>query len=123
MANEVDTVAVPHDAYAALRLRDFRLFMAANFLGVFGMQMQAAAIDWQLFEWTGSNLNLGLVGLVQFFPVVALAPFTGHVADRFNRQRIVMIAVSVIMLTSLLLACITAWRGSLWLIYACLFVG
>ena len=64
MASEVDPVTVRHDAYAALRIRDFRLFMAGNFLGVFGMQMQAAAIDWELFERTGSNLNLGLIGLV-----------------------------------------------------------
>jgi MFS family permease len=87
------------------------------------MQMQAAAIDWELYERTGSNLNLGLVGLVQFLPVVALAPFTGHVADRFDRKRIVMTALSVILLSSLGLAWISARSGNPSLIYGCLFLG
>jgi MFS family permease len=112
-----------HDAYAAWRVRDFRFFMAGNFLGVFGMQMQAAAIDWELFERTGSNLKLGLVGLVQFLPVVALAPFTGHTADRFNRKSIVMTALTVILMSSLGLAWISARHGNPSWIYACLFVG
>jgi MFS family permease len=123
MANEVEEIDVGHDAYAALRIRDFRLFMAGNFLGVFGMQMQAAAIDWELYERTGSSLNLGLIGLVQFLPVIALAPFTGHVADRFNRKRIVITALSVIMLSTLGLAWISARHGNPLLIYGCLFVG
>jgi MFS family permease len=123
MANDAEPNVTPHDPYAALRVRDFRLFLAGNFLGVFGMQMQAAAIDWELYDRTGSNLNLGLVGLVQFFPVVALAPITGHVADRFNRKRIVMTALSVIMVASLGLAWISARHGNPWLIYGCLFIG
>jgi MFS family permease len=123
MANEIELDGARHDAYAALRLPEFRLFMAGNFLGVFGMQMQAAAIDWELYERTGTSLNLGLVGLVQFLPVVALAPFTGHFADHFNRKRIVMTALLVIMLSSLGLAWISASQGDPLLIYGCLFVG
>jgi MFS family permease len=123
MSSDVEPLNTRHDAYAALRIRDFRLFMAGNFLGVFGMQMQAAAIDWELFERTESNLTLGLVGLVQLFPVIGLAPFTGHLADRFNRKRIVMTALSVILLASLGLAWISARRGDLALVFACLFVA
>jgi MFS family permease len=123
MASDVEPIIARHDAYAALRIGDFRLFMAGNFLGVFGMQMQAAAIDWELYERTGSNLTLGLVGLVQLFPVIALAPFTGHLADRFNRKRIMMIALSVILLASLGLAWTSARHGDIALVFACLFVG
>src|SRR5262245_29175412 len=97
--------------------------MAGNFLGVFGMQMQAAAIDWELYERTGSNLTLGIVGLVQLFPVIALAPFTGHLADRFNRKRIMMTALSVILLASLGLAWTSARHGDIALVFGCLFVG
>jgi MFS family permease len=112
-----------HDAYAALRVPDFRLFMAGNFLGVFGMQMQAAAIDWEMYERTGSNLRVGLVGLVQFLPVILLAPITGHVADRYDRRRIVILALGVISLVSMSLAWISAREADPWFVYGCLFLS
>lgn len=123
MANESDLNLTPHDPYAALRVPDFRLFMAGNFLGVFGMQMQAAAIDWEMYERTGSNLRVGLVGLVQFLPVILLAPITGHIADRFDRRRIVMSALTVISLVSMSLAWISASHADPLFVYGCLFVS
>ena len=51
--------------------------------------MQAVAIGWQVYELTGSAFDLGLVGLVQFVPVVLLALVVGHVADRYDRRLVV----------------------------------
>ena len=50
--------------------------------------MQAVAIGWQIYSLTGSVLDLGLVGLAQFLPSVALVLVVGHVADRHDRRRI-----------------------------------
>ena len=50
--------------------------------------MQAVAIGWQVYALTGSVLDLGLVGLAQFLPSVALVLVVGHVADRHDRRRI-----------------------------------
>ena len=115
--------APPHDPYAALRSRDFRFYLAGNFLGVLGMQMQMVAIGWEIYDRTASNLRLGLVGLVQFVPVIALAPLTGHVADRHDRRRIVMTALLVISLASLSLAWISSRHADPLLMYGCLFVS
>jgi MFS family permease len=52
-------------------------------------QMQAVAVGWQIYELTGSAFDLGLVGLVQFFPVVVLGIVVGQIADRYDRRFVV----------------------------------
>ena len=52
-------------------------------------QMQAVAVGWQIYELTGNAFDLGLVGLVQFFPVVVLSVVIGHIADRYDRRFVV----------------------------------
>ena len=81
-----DELPPEHDPYAALRERDFRLFLSGNFLWVLGFKMQTVAVGYEVFQRTGSPLALGLVGLVQILPVLALALIAGHVADRFDRR-------------------------------------
>jgi MFS family permease len=67
----------------------FVRFWAARLAGVFAYQMQAVAVGWQIYALTGSVLDLRLVGLAQFLPSVALLLVVGHVADRYDRRRIV----------------------------------
>jgi MFS family permease len=52
-------------------------------------QMQAVAVGWQIYELTGDPFDLGLVGLIQFFPVVVLGLLIGHIADRYDRRVVV----------------------------------
>ncbi len=80
-------LAAPSPALA--RHRPFALFWCARVAGTIAYQMQAVAIGWQIYDLTGSALDLGLVGLVQFVPVVLLALVVGHVADRHDRRRVV----------------------------------
>jgi len=113
----------PHDAYAALRHRDFRLFFIARVLAGIGGQAQIVAVGWELYERTRSSFALGLVGLVSGVPVIALALPAGHAADRFERRRIVTISGLIVALTSLALAAISQWHGPVALIYAALFIA
>src|SRR5213080_132312 len=53
--------------------------------------MQTVAVGWQLYTLTGSALDLGLLGLVQFVPTIALTLVGGHVADRRDRRVVVVI--------------------------------
>ncbi len=65
--------------------------MAFWFARVFtasGFQMLTVAIGWHMYSLTGSVLDLGLVGLVEFMPKILFILFTGHVADRFDRRRV-----------------------------------
>lgn len=112
--------AAAHDPYAALRLRNFRFYLAGNVLAIFGMQAQTLAVGWELYERTHSAFALGLEGLVQFLPVAALTLPAGHEADRSHRKAIVMIAMFTMACCSLGLAWISIVQGDVGLIYVCL---
>jgi MFS family permease len=70
-------------------LRRFALFWSARVLSTTSFQLQGVAVGWQIYALTHSALALGLVGLVQFLPMLALTLVVGHVADRYDRRRIV----------------------------------
>ena len=77
------------------RQRPFLLYWFARVFTAAGFQMQGVAMAWQVYQLTGSALDLGLVGLFQFLPRIALTPFAGHLADRHNRRRIAIIAQKI----------------------------
>lgn len=112
------------DAYAALRVRDFRLFLSGHLLSTFVIQMQTTAVGWRLYEKTNSELALGMVGLVQIVPILGLALPAGQVADRFDRRKILTIATTLAVTASFGLAAVNMWSSaSVTLIYACLFLN
>ena len=112
------------DAYAALRVRDFRWFLAGHLLSVLGVQMQTTAVGWQLYEMTNSDLALGMVGLVQIVPMLGFALPAGQVADRYDRRKTLMSATTLAMVAASGLAVVTMWAGAnVPLIYACLFLS
>jgi MFS family permease len=76
---------------AAFAHPDFRLYELGRFLTTVGLQMQSVAVGWQVYSLTRDPIHLGWVGLAQFLPLVALSLFTGHVADRFDRKRILVV--------------------------------
>jgi len=109
-----------HDPYAALRHRDYRLLLIGRFITSFGNEMLTFAISWELWIRTQSALALGMVGLVQIVPVILLSLPAGHIADQYNRKRIVIIAELVIGLCVLGLGWLSYTDGSLYLIYTLL---
>jgi MFS family permease len=74
------------DATPLLRQGPFLLFLVSRVLSAGAMQVLVVAVGWQLYALTGSALDLGLVGLAQFLPVLLLTLPAGHAADRFPRQ-------------------------------------
>jgi len=66
----------------------FKRYWIARLCGVLATQMQSVAIGWQVYELTQRPLDLGFVGLAQFLPALGLALVTGHVADRYDRRRV-----------------------------------
>lgn len=90
-----------------LRERNFTLYLAARLLATLALQMQNVAIGWQVYELTGSLLDLGWIGLAQFAPFVLLILFAGQAADRYDRRRILAICHGLTALTSLLLLLFT----------------
>jgi len=112
-----DSPSARHDPYAALREKDFRLFLLGHVVSVLGIQMQTVAVGWQLYEKTNSALALGLVGLVQVIPMLGLALPAGHTADRFDRRKLLMVASVVAVISSLGLLVVTVSGGRVTLMY------
>jgi MFS family permease len=106
-----------------LRYRDVRLFLAGRFLSAMAVQIQNVAVGWLVYDITRSPLALGLVGLAEFLPAVGLALFTGHVADHYDRRRIMIGCYLLTTLTAAgLLACAVTRTTNVSLIYALIFI-
>lgn len=78
-------------ADSLLRQRSFVAFWLARTASMFGFQMLNIVVSWQIYSVTGRAFDLGLIGLAQFLPSVLLALPAGHLADQFDRRRIVLI--------------------------------
>jgi MFS family permease len=109
-----------HDPYAALRHRDFRLLLTGRFLTSFAAEMLSFAISWELWLRTHSAYALGMVGLVQVLPILLLSLPAGHVADQYERKRIVVLAETLLAVCALGLGWLSYTEGSLILIYTLL---
>ncbi|HKP15503.1 MAG TPA: MFS transporter [Gemmatimonadaceae bacterium] len=109
-----DVGAIPsHDAYAALRHRDFRWFIVSLFTMVVGSQAQAVVVGWQVYALTRDPLSLGLIGLAEAMPFIGIALPAGYLADRRNRRAISVAMLFVLALCSAALVALSATPGLL----------
>lgn len=81
-------LSASRQARVAFTYPNFRFYIAARFLVILALEMQAVAVGWQIYALTNRPLDLGLVGLAQFLPGVFLFLAAGHAADRYPRRRI-----------------------------------
>jgi MFS family permease len=88
--------------------REFLRLWAGRILAGSATQMMMVAAAWQMYELTGSAWDLGLVGLLQFLPVLLFTLPAGHVADRHHRGRIIAATQVLQLLVALLLLYATA---------------
>jgi MFS family permease len=79
---------VTTDPYATLRLREYRAFLGAYGAVYVATQIQSAVLGWQVYALTGDPLSLGLVGLAEALPFLALTLVGGWAADRADRRRL-----------------------------------
>jgi MFS family permease len=92
------------DPYAALRYPEFRRLTFATFLITAAILVQAVALGYEVYLLTRDPLALGLVGLVEAVPFIALALFGGHLADRRERLTLMRWSLGTILLGSAVLA-------------------
>jgi MFS family permease len=101
--------------------RDFLLFILSRLANVMGNQIVTVAVGWHVYLMTGDPLDLGLVGLSQFAPALALFLVAGLAADRFNRRAIIVVCNAIhVAAAGLLLAYTLADRQAVWPIFAIL---
>ena len=82
-------------------------FWYARFAATSANQMLMVAVGWQMYGLTHSAWDLGLVGLLQFVPALALVLVAGHVVDGFHRGRIIALCMAAQLLITLVLALAT----------------
>ena len=89
----------------------------------FALQMSFVAIGWQVYSIRGNALDLGLLGLAEFLPLLLLALPAGQLADRFPRRYllVVMMLLNLVVLSGLLAVTIVD-TGHVWPFFALAFV-
>ena len=91
-------------AYAVLRYADYTRYLIGRFVASLGQQMLVVAIDWELYQRTLSALSLAFVGLSLMIPMILCTIPAGHVADVFNRKKIVLFTTIILAVASMGLA-------------------
>ena len=76
------------DPYAALRIREFNIFLVVRFALIFGWSMQFIVIEWQVYSLTKDPLSLGIIGLMEIIPALSMALFAGHIVDQSEKRNL-----------------------------------
>lgn len=80
----------------AFRHADFRRFFVAQFVAQIGSWMQTVAQSWLVLQLTSSPLLLGLIGTLQFGPILLFSIVSGALADRLPKKRVLIVTQSVL---------------------------
>lgn len=104
-----------------LRYRDFRLFWIARFAGVIATMAMVVVLGWQVYDVARADygmsrsaaaFQLGILGFVQFVPLLLLTPVAGLVADRYDRRWVSVAAMAIDMIVAAALG-IATWQDAL----------
>lgn len=120
-----------NDPYAALRYKEFNIFLLVRFAMVFAWTMQFVVIEWEVYSLTKDPLSLGIIGLMEVIPAVSMALFAGHVVDQNEKKGLLVkciLGFSAISLGLFLLTWPTVTDGLtksfiLWSVYLLVFAG
>lgn len=104
-----------NDPYAALRIREFNIFLLLRFIMVFSWSMQFIVIEWEVYSLTKSALSLGIVGLMEVVPAILMALFAGHFVDQNEKKGLLFKCIIGFLIISLGLFLLTwePFRGNL----------
>ncbi len=108
----------PAGTFAALQVRNYRLFLAGQAVSLTGTWMQSVALSWLVFELTHSGTAIGLVLAAQFLPVLALGAYGGLIADRVPKRPLLMGTQTALAALALLLGLLTVTHTiELWMVF------
>ncbi len=92
---------VKKDPYAALRIKEFNIFLIIRFVLIFGWSMQFIIIEWQVYSITKNPLSLGMIGLMEVIPAVSMALFAGHIVDQKEKRNLFALCIGLFSIISL----------------------
>src|SRR5437773_12088471 len=103
MPSPAATAVASGDLASPLSHPSFKRFWLGRIAGTMAAQMLMVALGWQMYELTASAWDLGLVGLYQFAPALALALLAGPVNDRHDRRRVLATCLALQFIVALVL--------------------
>src|SRR3984885_3265985 len=110
-------------ATSAWQSREFRFYSTARLMGIMGAEAQSVGVAWQVFQITHSALALGYTGLALFLPGLVFVLPAGHVADRYDRRRIILTCYTVQAFATIALLWLSLHGiSSIWPVYLILFL-
>jgi MFS family permease len=113
-----------HDSYAALKIANFRRLILGHGMSTVAREAQIVVVGWQVYEQTRDPLTLGLIGLAEALPLVGVALYAGHVADRSSRRLLAISGTSGLLLSAVALLSFTLLRiHQVWPIYLVIFLS
>src|SRR5207245_1918072 len=93
---EPSVLVADDEALRALNHRDFRVFWTGQLVSLIGTWMQSVAQSWLVLQLSGSPLKLGLIGTLQFAPVLLFSVVAGAIADRLPKRRLILATQSAL---------------------------
>jgi MFS family permease len=115
--------SLPRRGLEAFAFRDFRRYQLARVAVILGSEAQSVAVAWQVYSITHRAIDLGYTGLALFLPGLIFLLPAGHVADRFDRRRVILICYALqVFCTSALVELARNNTQNILAIYAVLFV-
>ncbi len=100
-------VQIVNDPFAAVRIPEYRNLMVGRFTFVMAMRMITTVVSWWIYEITGDELAIGMIGLAEVIPALSLALYSGHRVDIKDKRRLILQGI-----TGYLLAAITLFALS-----------
>ena len=94
----------------ALGHRDFRLFWCGQLVSLIGTWMQSVGQSWLVLELTNSPFRLGLIGALQFGPILLFSFVSGAISDRVRKRRLLLGTQTALMVQAFTLAALV-WSG------------
>ena len=124
--NHIPDINQRPDPFAALRIKDFSIFLVSRFFLTLGVQIQSVVVGIQLYEITKDPLAVGAIGLSEAIPFILISLFAGHVADIVRRKYIIIGALSFLLLATWALFAVSLDQSKLvafgtWPIYGIIF--
>ena len=116
------------DPYASLRIANFRRILVSYAMASMAREGQMVVVGWQVYDATHDPLSLGLIGLAEALPFIAVALYAGHLADRASRRTVALTGTFAMLLSAIALLVFTMRKdvlatGRVWPIYLVIFLS
>jgi MFS family permease len=94
--------------FSSLRHRNYRLLWLGTLVSSSGDWMDQIALNWLVYQLTGSAVYLGVLNLCRLAPILVFTLIGGVIADRVERRRLMFTTQTIAMLLALLLAALVS---------------